>query len=120
MMKIAIPTEGKRGLEESVAYHFGRCETYTILDENGKLLEVIDNASEHMGGEGLPPELLKKHGVDVLLCQGMGPRAVDMCGQLGIEVYTGEAESAKEMFSSWKAGKLKKATEEDACKEHRE
>ena len=62
-MRIAIPTEGKMGLEESVAYHFGRGETYTVLDENGKLIEVIDNESEHMGGEGLPPELLRKHGV---------------------------------------------------------
>lgn len=117
-MKMAIPTEGKRGLEESIAYHFGRCETYTILDENGKLLEIIDNTSEHMGGEGLPPELLKKHGVDVLVCQGLGPRAVDICGQFGIEVYVGEAGSVKEMFDLWKAGKLKKATMEDVCEEH--
>lgn len=117
-MRIAIPTEGKRGLEENVAYHFGRCETYTILDGEGKLLEVIDNTSEHMGGEGLPPELLKKHGVNILLCQGLGPRAVDICEGMGIEVYVGKGGSAKEMFDLWKAGKLKRATMEDVCKEH--
>jgi len=118
-MRIAIPTEGKRGLEESVAYHFGRCEIYTILDENGKLVEVIYNTSEHMGGEGLPPELLRRHGVRILLCQGLGPRAVGMCEQAGIEVYIGEGGRAKEMFDLWKAGKLKRATMEDVCKEHR-
>jgi predicted Fe-Mo cluster-binding NifX family protein len=117
-MRIAIPTEGKRGLEEKVAYHFGRCETYTILDEKGKLIEVIDNESEHTGGSGLPPELLKRHGVLILLCQGLGPRAVGICESMGIEVYVGEGESAKEMFGLWKAGKLKKATMEDVCEEH--
>ena len=117
-MRIAIPTEGKGGLEDKVAYHFGRCETYTILDENGKLLEVIYNTSEHTGGEGLPPELLKKNGVSVLLCQGLGPRAVDMCEQAEIEVYIGGGESVKEMFDLWKAGKLKRATMDDVCEEH--
>ena len=33
-MKIAVPTMGEKGLEESIADHFGRCPTYTILDEN--------------------------------------------------------------------------------------
>jgi len=118
-MSIAIPTEGERGLEESVAYHFGRCETYTILDEKGKLIEVIDNESEHMGGEGLPPELLRRHGVRILLCHGLGPRAIGMCEQAGIEVYIGEGERVKEMFGLWKTGKLKKATMDDVCEEHR-
>lgn len=117
-MKIAIPTEGRRGLEESVAYHFGRCETYTILDEEGKVLDIIDNTSEHMGGEGLPPELLKKHGVRILLCQGLGPRAVDICNKFGIEVYVSSEVSVEGMFKLWKSGKLKKATIEDICEEH--
>lgn len=118
-MKIAIPTNGKKGLEEEAAYHFGRCETYTIVDENGKLLEVIKNTSEHMGGKGLPPELMKNHKVDIMLCQGLGPRAVDLFGELGIEVYTGEAKTAKEMFELWKDNKLKKVTKEDVCGGHK-
>ena len=117
---MAVPTEGKKGLEEKVAYHFGRCETYTILNENGELLEIIDNTSEHMGGRGLPPELLKKHGVRVLLCQGLGPRAVAMCEQLGIEVYVGEGRNVREMFELWRSGRLEKATMENVCEEHKD
>ncbi len=75
-MKIVIPTDDKKGLDDAVAEHFGRCNTYTFLDENGKVIEIIDNTSEHMGGSGLPPELMKQHGANVLLCKGLGPRAL--------------------------------------------
>jgi predicted Fe-Mo cluster-binding NifX family protein len=117
-MRIAIPTEGKKGLEEVVAYHFGRCATYTILDEKGRVVDIIDNISEHMGGRGLPPEILREKGVNILLCQGLGPRAVSTCEDLGVEVFIGQAEKVKDIFGMWKAGKLKKAGMEDVCEEH--
>jgi len=118
-MKIVIPTDGKRGVEDSVAEHFGRCNTYTFLDENGKVVEIIDNTSEHMGGHGLPPELMKRHGAKVLLCKGLGPRALNLCGQFGIDVYVCHAETVKEMFRKWKSDELKKAGAGDVCEEHR-
>ena len=119
-MKIIIPTEGKKGMEESVALHFGRCGTYTILDENGKLIETIENTSEHMGGSGLPPELMKRHGTDLMLCRDLGPRAIMMFKQLGIDVFVGDAVTVKEMFEAWKSGRLKKAGMDDACEQHKE
>jgi len=118
-MKIVVPTDGRKGLEDKVTEHFGRCNTYTFLDKDGRLIEIIDNTSVHMGGEGQPPELMKKHGAEVLLCRGLGPRALDMCGQLGIEVYVCEAETVKEIFGKWKAGRIKKAGSEDICEEHK-
>lgn len=118
-MKVVIPTESKKGLDDSVALHFGRCNTYTLLDENGNLLEVIDNTSEHMGGTGLPPELMKKHGADVLLCRGLGPRAIELCSEFEIDVYVTDAETVKEIFDLWKNKKLKKADLGDVCEEHR-
>jgi len=120
MMRIIIPTDGKKGLEDSVAQHFGRCMTYTILDEHGNLVDVIDNTSEHMGGSGLPPEIMKEHGADVLLCKDLGPRAVVLCKELGIDVYVGDAETVKGMFNNWKEGNMKKADIGDACTTHQE
>ena len=118
-MKIVIPTANKKGLEDRVAEHFGRCLTYTFLNEKGEVLEVIDNTSEHMGGKGLPPELMKKHGADILLCKELGPRALNLCEQLGIDVYVGQAETVREIFEMWKNNKLKKAGAEDVCEQHR-
>jgi predicted Fe-Mo cluster-binding NifX family protein len=117
-MKIVIPTDGKGGETSKVSEHFGRCKTYTFLDEKGKVIEVIENTSEHMGGKGLPPELMKKHGANVLLCQGLGPRALSMCEEFGIDVYVRRAATVKEIFEDWNAQKISKATGDDTCKEH--
>jgi len=118
-MKVVIPTNNKKGLEDTVAEHFGRCLTYTFLNEKGKVVEIIDNTSEHMGGKGLPPELMKKHEADILLCKDLGPRALALCSQLGIDVYVNQVETVKEIFEMWKNNKIKKADMKDACEEHK-
>lgn len=118
-LKIVIPTEGKRGLDEKVAEHFGRSSTYTFIDEKGKILEIIENTSEHMGGAGLPPELMKQHGANVLLCRGLGPRALNLCKEFGIEVYVQETETVRDIFEMWKGDKIQKATSENVCEEHK-
>ena len=118
-MKIVVPTDGKKGLQETVAEHFGRCNTYTFLDEKGDLIETIDNTSQHMGGKEFPPELMKRHGANVLLCRELGPRALSLCGELGIEVYTCRAETVKEIFELWKNNKIKKAGLENTCDDHK-
>jgi len=118
-MKIVIPTDNKKGIEDTVAEHFGRCLTYTFLNEKGEVVEIIDNTSEHMGGVGLPPELMKKHKADILLCKDLGPRALNLCQELGIEVYVCQAETVKEIFEMWKNNKIKKAGAEDVCEEHK-
>ena len=118
-MKIVIPTNNKKGLKDTVAEHFGRCNTYTFLDDEGGVVEIIDNTSEHMGGTGLPPELMKKHGADILLCKDLGPRALALCSELGIDVYVHQAETVKEIFEMWKNDKIKKASAEDVCEQHK-
>lgn len=118
-MKIVIPTDNRIGLDDTIAEHFGRCKTYTFLDENGNVIEVIDNTSAHAGGKELPPEFMKMHGANILLCRELGPRALDLCKKLGIEVYVYQAKTVKEIFDLWKNKKLKKASFEDICKEHK-
>lgn len=118
-MKIVIPTNAKEGLNDKIAEHFGRCLTYTFLNEKGEVIEIIDNTSEHMGGTGLPPELMKKHGAGVLLCKGLGPRAIDLCKKLRIDVYVCQVEIVKDILELWRNKKLKKAGAEDACEQHK-
>ena len=114
-MRIVIPTDNKKGLDDSIVEHFGRCQTYTFLNEKGEVIEIIDNTSEHGGGRGLPPELMKKYGADVLLCKGLGSRALNLCKELGIDVYVYQAERVKDIFELWKNNKLKKASIENVC-----
>jgi len=118
-MKIVIPTNDKKGLDSKIAEHFGRCLTYTFLNKKGEVAEIIDNTGEHMGGSELPPELMKKHGADALLCRDIGPRAINLCKELGIGVYIYQAETVKDIFELWRNNKLKKAGVEDACEQHK-
>jgi len=114
-MKIVIPTNSKIGLNDEIAEHFGRCLTYTFLNEKGEVLEIIENTSEHNGGQGLPPELMKKHGANILLCKGLGSRVLNLCKKFDIDVCVYQVEKVKDIFELWKNNKLKLANSEDAC-----
>ncbi len=114
-MKIAVPINDQKGLESEIAEHFGRCSNYLFLNEQGEIIKVIDNLSEHGGGQGTPPELIKKYGAEILLCRGIGIKAIDLCKELGIQVYAYPAKNVKEIFNLWKGNKLKQAGAENAC-----
>lgn len=118
-MKIAIPTIGNKGLKEYVSEHFGRAPTFTIVDLATNEVKIIPNTSEHMGGSGYPPEIMANAGVEVMLCCGLGPRAIQMFEQYGIEVYVGAYGTVENTIQEWQAGKLQVATDENACKMHR-
>ena len=87
-IKVSVPTMGQKKMDEVVSPHFGRAPTFTIVDTEKNSVVVVQKTSEHMGGVGKPPEIMKKNGVDVMLCSGIGPRAIKMFEQYGIEILT--------------------------------
>ena len=117
-MKICIPTKGNNGLDDVVGDHFGRVNTYTIIDLETDEVKVISNTSHHMGGQESPPELLKQEGVDILICQGLGRRAIALFEEMGIKVFIGASGLVKEVISSYKQGNLTEAGLSDACGQH--
>ena len=117
-MKICIPTMGEKGLDELIGEHFGRVPTYTIVDLDTNAVKVIPNTSEHMGGVGYPPEIMVKEGVHVLVCRGLGRRAISMFDESGIEVYIGASGTVKDAISAFQNGQLQKAGITDACGQH--
>lgn len=117
-MKVCVPTRDENGMEGIVEQHFGKAPTYTILDTDSGEVSVIPNTSEHMGGVGLPPEYLHQQDVDVMLCAGLGMKAVQMFESYGIKVFVGAGGTAGDTFKAWEAGLLQGATAENSCKEH--
>jgi len=109
---------GEKGLDERVGEHFGRVPFYTVVDTETNEVTAIPNTSEHMGGQGYPPEIMARAGVNVMLCGGLGRRAIMMFEQLGIMVYVGASGTVGEAVKMWKNGKLQAATDENACKQH--
>jgi predicted Fe-Mo cluster-binding NifX family protein len=118
-MKLCIPTLGSGGLNALVSEHFGRAPTFTVVDMANNKVTVMQNTSEHFGGDGNTPELVAAAGAEVLLCSGLGPRAIAAFEQFGIEVYVGAHGTVEEAIRAFQAGELIEACESNACKEHR-
>jgi predicted Fe-Mo cluster-binding NifX family protein len=79
---------------------------------------VIQNTSDHMGGHGHPPELMAKEGVNIMVCRGLGRRAITMFEELGIDVYIGASGTVKNAVDAFRQNKLQRAGIGDACGRH--
>jgi len=117
-MKVCIPTMGRKGMDEMVGEHFGRVPTYTIVDTESNEIKVIDNDTLHMGGTGYAPDLISKAGAEVMLCGGLGRRAIGMFEQACIKVYMGASGTVRDALEMYKSGRLTMATEDTACQQH--
>ncbi len=117
-MLICVPSMGKKGLEEQVGEHFGRVPTYTLVDTETNEVRIIDNTSEHLGGTGYPTEIIAAAGAHVMLCSGVGRRAIMMFENMGIMVYVGASGTVKDVLGMWEKGQLQEATDRNACDQH--
>lgn len=115
-MIVAIPTHGNKGLNDQLFGHFGKAPTFTITDLVTGRLTVIDNTSDHMGGLGSPPELIKTTGADAVVVGHLGEKAALRCAELGITVLCGASGSVNEVLGQLKDGKLVPPRRENLCK----
>ncbi len=113
-MKYAIPTISTKGRSDEINPHFGRAQFFAIWDEETDEIQVLENQSNHFGGKGLPAEFLNEH-CDGIICSGIGVKAIDLCDQIGMKLYTGAHGSVEDTIEAFKAGKLKEATSSDGC-----
>ncbi len=118
MTMLCCPTQGPGGLDDTIGEHFGRVPTYTLVDTETGRVDVVRNTSEHLGGSGMPADLLIAAGIDVLLCAGLGRRAIQLLTDGGIEVCTGASGTVAHAVAAWKKGTLASAGMSDACTRH--
>ena len=118
-MKVCIPTMGNSGMEEAVCQHFGQAPTFTLVDLDTKEVQILTNVSEHMGGSGLPTDQLKDQGVKVMIVGGLGPKAIQNFAEQCVEVFVGATGTVKDAIEDWREGLLTKASDDNACKNHR-
>jgi len=90
-----------------------------VVDLNSDEIRILPNVSEHMGGKGLPTETIFAEGVQVLIVGGLGPKAVMAFSQAGIDVFVGAAGTVKDAIDDWREDLLSRASQENACQEHR-
>ncbi len=122
-MRIAVPSNAPGGLDATVSPHFGRCEVFTVVEiRDGKIENVstVENQGSHLGFEPTPAEVLVSRGVDAILAQGMGPKAMQLFAQRGIAVYMTSSKTVRDAINELVENKAKLASLEDACREAKE
>jgi predicted Fe-Mo cluster-binding NifX family protein len=107
---IAIAAEDNKGLAGDVSYHFGRCPYYVVVETEGEKCvdaEVTSNPFFGNHEPGQMPKYIHDLGADVILAGGMGPRAVQLFHQYGIEVATGAVGKVESVLQAYLSGDLK-------------
>ncbi len=112
-MKIGIPSETDGGLQATVCQHFGQAPFFTVIDTDTGTAVAHANAG-HASGK-TPAQQLAELGVKVVLAGGMGAKAIQMLGQLGIEVYLQASGRVADVLTDYQQGKLPAAAEAGPC-----
>ena len=100
-MRAAIATDGA-----NVSPHFGRCESYTLVDiVDGRVVkkEVVDNPGH---APGAIPRFLHDLGAGQIVCGGMGQKAADLFTDMGIAMITGITGGVDDIIGRLTAGTL--------------
>ncbi|MDL2293348.1 NifB/NifX family molybdenum-iron cluster-binding protein [Ruminococcaceae bacterium OttesenSCG-928-D13] len=100
-MKLAVTYENG-----AVFQHFGHSEQFKIYDIADGEIKSSTVISTNGSGHGALADLLKKEGVDTLICGGIGGGAKNMLASAGIRLYGGVSGSADEAVAALLAGKL--------------
>ena len=118
-MRICIPTENKEGLNAKVHGHFGSAKYFTIYDTEKDTTTIIDNTNAHHShGTCHPIGVLGTGSIDVVVCQGMGMRAVQKLNEANIKAYKAVAGNVSEIVKKYKDNELEELTVQNACAQH--
>ncbi len=109
ILVIAVACLDDKGLAGEVSGHFGRCPFYTlVLAHDGAIAEAraVPNPHYQRHAPGVMPRFIKGLGANVILAGGMGPRAIKMFNDFGIEVVTGALGTVSKVLEAYLGGEL--------------
>ena len=104
-MKVCVPIIEDKGLHSPVSDHFGRAPMHLLVEsETMEWIELPrtescedDESHEHC----LPVKKLLQHGVEVVICKGIGRDAVSKLLSNDIAVYQTEAMTVVKAVEHW-------------------
>ena len=102
IMKIAVTYDNGK-----VFGHFGHTENFKLYDtEDGKIKAMVV-VPANGSGHGALAGFLKEHGVEVLICGGIGAGAQAALTEAGIKFYGGVSGDADDAVRALLSGKLR-------------
>jgi predicted Fe-Mo cluster-binding NifX family protein len=117
-MKICIPTTSDKGLDDYVNDHFGSSPFYTLINTDSNDVEILSNLDDKTHGSCSPASLLAEKGTNVMICKGMGRRAISFFSQSNIEVYICDNGKVSNIVDMYKNNQLRKMNLDDGCQGH--
>ena len=111
-MKIAVTYEN--GM---VFGHFGHTEQFKVYEAEDSKVVSSQVCPTHGSGHGALAGFLAQHGVDCLICGGIGPGAQMALAQAGIKLYAGCTGDADKRVAELLGGTLTYA-EAATCDHH--
>ena len=126
MKRIAFSCEDRKGLASEMSMHFGRCPHFAIVDvEEGQIKQVqmVDNPAFTNHVPGVVPTFINEQKANVMIAGGMGPKAVNMFHDFGIEVATGVGGKVENVLKAYLEGNVRGTVpcshdHEDSCGGH--
>lgn len=115
-MKVAIPAMTAAGLEAPVSSHFGQAPFFTVVDQETGIAEAVPSPGHQ--GDRTPAQAIAEVGVQLVVCGGMGGRAVQILTAAGIQVYIGASGTVAEALAAFQRGELEPASEASSCQHH--
>lgn len=115
-MIVCLPTNENRGIDSTLSSHFGRAPWFTIIDSETGSVEVIRNdEGSHVHGACTPTEEIRRHGVEGVLCRGIGAGASARLAAAGITVYLTDENVAASCITALREGRVQRLGGEGAC-----
>ena len=100
-MKIAVTYENGQ-----VFQHFGHCEQFKLYDAADGAVTSSQVVTAVGSGHGALAGFLQSHGVDTLICGGIGAGARTALAEAGIQLYPGASGGADAQVEALLAGRL--------------
>ena len=113
-MKIAVTCQNNQ-----VFQHFGHTPSFALYEISEGLISANSELPTGDSGHGALAGLLKTHGVDLLLCGGIGGGAIQALTEAGIQVIGGVSGDVDEAVGAYLGGTLK-ADPDFRCNHHHE
>jgi len=118
MKRIALACETGFGLEAVLSPHFGRCPFYVLVDVTSDHIlgfQVVRNPHYPDHQPGVVPQFIRSQNAHVMIAGGMGPTAIDLFNQFGIDVATGARGKVKDVVEAYLRGEIQEVA---ACEHH--
>ena len=113
-MRLCIPTLDDGGLKAALSDQFGRALFFTLVDTETQTVEVVPNGDlAHEVGDCDPLRTLETERIDMVVCQGLGRRAVTQLSKAGIPFLITWKPDVAAILSAHRAGSLGQIASKD-------